>query len=243
LDGSSAQAQASGAAPGEAVGRASNPARGVAARAVAAWVILPLFFLVSGGTLAWWQAWAYCALCLVPMTVFFAYMMRHDPAFLARRLKVKEKERAQRLVQAWGFLSFSAILVLPGVDRRLGWSHVPLAVEIAALAVVLASYLAVLWVFMENRWAGRTVEKFDEQQVVSTGPYAIVRHPMYVGTIALYAATPPALGSWWALLPVIALVPMFVMRILNEEQVLVRELPGYEEYRQRVRYRLVPLLW
>jgi protein-S-isoprenylcysteine O-methyltransferase Ste14 len=217
--------------------------RGVAVKLVAAWIILPLLFLATGGSLAWWQAWVYCAVLLVPMSIFLIHMSRHDPQFLARRSKVREKERAQRSIQTWGSLVFVAVLILPGIDHRLGWSSPPLAAQLAATVLALLSYLAILRVFLENRWAGRTVETFAEQKVIATGPYAIVRHPMYTGTLALYLATPVALGSWWAALPVIALVPMFVLRIRNEEEVMLRELRGYEEYRRKVRYRLVPFVW
>jgi len=231
------------AAPEASVSEPAVAARGVAVKAAAAWIILPLFFLATGGSFAWWEAWVYCAVLLVPMTVFLIHMARHDPQFMARRLRVREKERAQRRIQAWGSLSFLAALVLPGIDHRLGWSHPPLAVVVAAMAIALLSYLSVLRVFLENRWAGRTVETFAEQRVISTGPYAIVRHPMYAGTTALFLATPVALGSWWALLPALSLVPIFVLRIRNEEEVLLRELAGYEEYRRKVRYRLVPFIW
>ncbi|MBN1944877.1 MAG: isoprenylcysteine carboxylmethyltransferase family protein [Bradymonadales bacterium] len=210
---------------------------------VAVWIILPLFFLATGGTLDWWEAWVYCALLLVPMTWFAVWMARRDPSFFERRFKLKEKEQAQRRLQAWGSLSFLAGLILPGLDHRFNWSDPPLLAVLVAMAVVLASYLAILRVFIENHWAGRTVETFAEQRVISTGPYALVRHPMYVGVLALYLATPVALASWWALLPMLTIVPMFVIRIRNEEEVLVRELPGYQEYRQKVRWRLVPKVW
>jgi protein-S-isoprenylcysteine O-methyltransferase Ste14 len=221
----------------------AGAARGVAAKAAAAWVSLPLFFLATGGSLVWWEAWVYSAVLLVPMTVFLIHMTRHDPQFLARRLEVREKQRTQRRIQAWGSLAFLAALVVPGIDHRFGWSNPPRVVVVAAMAIVLVSYLTVLRVFLENRWAGRTVETYAEQHVISTGPYAIVRHPMYAGSTALYLATPVALGSWWALLPVLTLVPIFVLRIRNEEEVLLRELSGYEEYRRKVRYRLVPFIW
>jgi protein-S-isoprenylcysteine O-methyltransferase Ste14 len=177
------------------------------------------------------------------MGIFIAYMSRHDPQFLARRAKVREKERAQRSIQIWGANVLVAALILPGIDHRFGWSIPPLAVQVAAMVLALLSYLGILRVFLENRWAGRTVETFAEQKVIATGPYAIVRHPMYTGVLALFLATPVALGSWWATLPVIALFPFSVLRIRNEEAVLLRELPGYEEYRRKVRYRLIPLVW
>jgi protein-S-isoprenylcysteine O-methyltransferase Ste14 len=217
--------------------------RGAAVKVVAAWIVLPLFFLATGGSIRWWQAWVYCAMLLGPMTLFIAYMARHDPEFIARRTKLRENDPAERRILAWGYPSLVAALVIPGLDRRFGWSEPSLAVVVAAQAAVLAGYLAVLRVFLENRWAGRTIETYANQQVISTGPYAIVRHPMYAGTIVLYVATPLALGSWWAVLPAVAFIPIFVLRIRHEEEVLLRELRGYGAYRQQVRYRLVPRVW
>jgi protein-S-isoprenylcysteine O-methyltransferase Ste14 len=218
-------------------------ARSAAVKVAAAWVLLPLFFLATGGDLAWWNAWTYCAVLLVPMTVFIVHVARHDPEFIVRRSTVREKERTQWWVQVVGTFFLLAALVIPGLDHRFGWSSVPLAAVVGALALSLGGYLVVVRVFLENRWAGRTIETYAGQQVISTGPYAVVRHPMYAGTSLLYLATPLALGSWWAMLPAIAFIPVFVFRIRNEEEVLVRELAGYAEYRRKVRQRLVPFVW
>jgi protein-S-isoprenylcysteine O-methyltransferase Ste14 len=215
-------------------------------RLAAAWIVLPSVFFVTAGTVRWREAWAYCAGLLVPMTVFVTYMQRHDPDFVARRLQSKEKERRQRRVIRCGYPLFGAALAVPGLDRRFGWSRPsppPAAVAAAALACCWGSYLFVLRVFWENRWAGRTVETFRHQTVVDTGPYRWVRHPMYTGAIGLYLSTPLALGSWWGIVPAIALIPIFVLRIQNEEEVLLRELPGYGEYREKVPFRLVPWMW
>lgn len=220
-----------------------NAMKKVVTKLVAAWIVLPLFFLFTGGAFVWWEAWVYCLLMLVPMTVFAVYMARQDPTFFDRRFKGREKEQTQRRIQAWGSPFFLAVLVIPGLDRRFGWSDPPPAVVLAALVLALMSYLEILWVFLANRWAGRTVEVLAAQEVISTGPYAIVRHPMYVGVLSLCLATPVALGSWWGLLPMLAIVPTIVFRILNEEQVLIHELPGYAEYRSQVRWRLVPHVW
>ena len=209
----------------------------------AAWILLPLFFLATGGDLAWWNAWAYCAILLAPMTAFIAYQLRHDPDFIVRRSTMREKEKTQRWVLVIGTPLWLGSFVIPGLDHRFGWSSPSSFVTVAGLVAVLASYLGILWVFLENRWAGRTVETFDGQQVISTGPYAIVRHPMYSCACVLYVATPVALGSWWAVPPALAFTLIFIPRILNEEAVLVRELAGYNEYRSRVRYRLMPFVW
>ncbi len=218
-------------------------AKRAAAKVVAAWVVLPLFFLVTGGSTDWWQAWTYCLVVLVPMTVFVAVMVRRHPEFIARRSTYREKERTQRNILAWGVAPLVGMFVLPGLDHRFGWSEPPAAAVIAAMLASLAGYLAILGVFVLNRWAGRTIETYEDQQVVSTGPYAIVRHPMYAASTVLYLATPLALGSWWAILPAAAFIPIFVLRIRHEEALLVRDLPGYDEYRRTVRYRLVPFVW
>ena len=226
----------------DALNRAGTT-RSAAVMAAAGWVSLPLFFLSSGGSFSWWQAWAYCAILLGPMTLFLVHAVRHDPEFIARRFKLREKERAQRRILAWGSPLLLAALIIPGLDYRFGWSEPPLAAVVAALALSLGGNLTILRAFLENRWAGRTIETYSGQEVVSTGPYAIVRHPMYAGAAALYLTTPVALGSWWALIPALAFIPVLVFRIRNEEEVLLRELPGYDEYRRRVRYRLVPFIW
>ncbi len=218
-------------------------ARSAAVKVVAAWILLPLFFLVTGGSVAWWQAWVYCAIILVPMTLFVARMIKRDPEFIARRSRYREKEGSQRRVLAWALPFQLAMFIVPGLDHRFDWSRPPLAAVLAAMAIALGGYLAILRVFSANRWAGRTVETYPDQELISTGPYAIVRHPMYAASLALYVATPVALASWWGALPALAFVPVFVLRIRNEEEVLVRGLRGYEEYRGKVRWRLVPRVW
>jgi len=146
-------------------------------------------------------------------------------------------------VGLWGGPLMLALYVMPGLDRRFGWSDPPPAAVVAAQALVLASYLATLWVFLVNRWAGRRIETIPGQKVVSTGPYAVLRHPMYTATLVFMFASAVALGSWWAVIPVILFVPVLVVRIRNEEEVLLRELPGYRDYLNKVRYRLLPLVW
>jgi protein-S-isoprenylcysteine O-methyltransferase Ste14 len=215
--------------------------RKVVTSLVLAWLLLPAFFLVTGGSLVWWEAWVYCAIVLVPMTLFVLRTLPRDPAFLERRLTMREKERTQRRLVTWSMPAFVALMLVPGLDRRFGWSAVPAAA--AADALVLAGYLGVLWVFSVNPWAGRTIDTIPGQQVVTTGPYAIVRHPQYASSSQVYLATPIALGSWWGLIPAALCVAVLVVRIGNEEAVLLRELPGYAEYRAKVRYRLIPGIW
>jgi protein-S-isoprenylcysteine O-methyltransferase Ste14 len=208
-----------------------------------AWVSLPSTLLVTAGTLDWWEAWVLSAIYLVPLTAFVARVARTNPEILERRLQVKEKERTQRRVIGFSLPLAVGMYGIPGLDRRFGWSAPPVAVEIAALVSVLAACLVVLNVVGSNRWAARTVETVPGQQVVSAGAYAVVRHPMYAALLAVYIATPIALGSWWAVIPAALFIPLFVVRIRNEEEVLVRELPGYDEYRRKVRFRLIPYVW
>jgi protein-S-isoprenylcysteine O-methyltransferase Ste14 len=158
-------------------------------------------------------------------------------------MQMREREHAQRRIISLSLLWFVLAFVLPGLDRRFGWSDVPMPVVIAADLLVLLGYGLIVLVFRENQYASRTVRVEQGQRVITTGPYAWVRHPMYLGVTVMYLASPVALGSWWALLPALLIVPILVARILNEEQVLERELPGYREYEQRTRRRLVPGVW
>lgn len=215
----------------------------VVIRLALAWLVMPLFFFAIAGSLTWWQAWVYIGVLLVPMTVFVMWMLRADREFLERRMQLREKERTQRRILSWSAPIFIALVAVPPLDWRFGWSTVATPAVVVAQALVLVSYLGLLRVFLENRWAGRTVEVVADQKLVTTGPYAVVRHPMYSCSIVLYLATPVALGSLWGLIPALLTIAILVARIGNEEQVLLRELAGYAGYQQEVRYRLLPGVW
>ena len=217
--------------------------RTVVTRGLAAVLVMGAAFFGTAGTFAYWQGWVYLGIIASLMLVALVYLMRNSPGLLERRMRTREKELAQRKVIGLSYLPLLAAFVLPGLDRRWGWSGVSPAVAVAAQVLVVLSYGFVILVFRENRFASRVVEVEQDQQVTSTGPYAIVRHPMYLGITLMYLATPLALGSYWALVPAAVIVPVLVARILNEEKVLERDLSGYGEYRQRVRYRLVPGIW
>jgi len=215
----------------------------VAVRVVSAFVIMGLIFFLPAGTLRYWQAWVYISILLFPMLVVMAWLFRDDPELLERRMKARERERRQRYIQMIGSLVFLGIYLLPGLDRRFGWSSVPLAVVIIADFVVLTGYGLIVLVFRENRYASRIVEVEEKQAVITTGPYALIRHPMYVGVLIMYLLSPLALGSYWAVLPSLPLILVLVARIKDEERVLTEKLAGYREYKQRVRYRLIPGVW
>lgn len=206
-------------------------------------VVIMVLVLLPAGTFRYWQAWAFLAALLVPMGTALVYLLRKDPALLERRMRVREKEAAQGLLITMGTLCYVLVFVLAGLDRRFGWSHVPGLVVLLADLLILLGYALFLQVLRANSYASRVVEVEQGQQLVTTGPYAVVRHPMYVATLAIFMAAPVALGSWWSLLPALPLFAVIVARIRNEEQVLGRQLAGYPEYMQHTRYRLVPGVW
>lgn len=210
-----------------------------------------LFLLLALGILlfapAWtfdyWQAWVYVGVVFVPFTCAMIYLVLTDPALVERRMRTREREPQQKWVQLLTGIWFMLIFVFPGLDKRLGWSSVPPGFVLGGDVVVLLGYLLVFLVLRENSYASRVVEVEAGQRVISSGPYALVRHPMYLGVLAMYLPTSLALGSYWGLIVALPLIPLMGARMLNEEKVLSAELPGYREYMQKVRYRLIPGLW
>jgi protein-S-isoprenylcysteine O-methyltransferase Ste14 len=158
-------------------------------------------------------------------------------------LRTEEKISEQKTIIRWARLVVFASLLLPGLDYRFGWSRVPLWLAILSQLFVFAGYLSTLWVMKENSFASRTVQVEEGQRVISTGPYRLVRHPMYFGAVLMLLFMSPALGSWWALPGFLLVIPLIVLRLLNEEKMLCRDLPGYSDYCLRTRSRLLPLLW
>jgi protein-S-isoprenylcysteine O-methyltransferase Ste14 len=205
--------------------------------------IIVLIIILPAGTWAYWQGWMYLGTLFIPMFFVIAYFSVKDPELLKRRMHTREKEAAQRKIIGLSFIYFLAAFILPGLDVRFGWSQVPPLVAIIADVFVFAGYMIFVWVMNFNSYLSRVVEVDTNQKVVSNGPYALVRHPMYFGVSIMYIASPLALGSYWAIIPAMLIVPLLVARIRNEEEVLLRELPGYAEYTQKVKYRLLPGLW
>jgi len=212
-------------------------------RVPAALAVLLALWLVAAGTARYWQAWAITGTFLVLLFLVGTYYLRADPDFLVHRMQVREKEAAQkRVTRIWTPLTILLIL-LPAFDTRFGWSQVPDRACVAAWLLMLAAYAFVIWVFRTNRFASRTIEVQAGQTVISSGPYAVVRHPMYAAQLVMFPALLVALGSWWAAAGSALIVVPLVLRILNEEDVLRRDLPGYGDYCARVRYRLLPGVW
>jgi len=206
-------------------------------------IVLGLLVLLPAGTLNYWQVYVYVGILVFPMIIVLFYFLRIDPRFLERRTRAKEKEKQQVLIAILSTFIFLAGFIIPGLDHRFSWSQVPAYISISADIVILLGYLIIFFVFKQNSYASRIIEVDEEQKVISTGLYGIVRHPMYVGVLIMYIPTPLALGSYWGLIP-FALLPLSLgLRILNEEKVLSANLNGYKEYCQKTRYRLIPFLW
>ena len=212
-------------------------------RSLFAVLFVAAFLFIPAGSFGFWQGWVFMALLFLPMPITSVYFLKRDPQLVERRLRTEEKSRAQKTIIRWAQLIVFASLLIPGLDYRFGWSRVPLGLTILSQVVFFAGYLITLWVMKENSFASRTVQVEEGQKVVSTGPYRLVRHPMYFGGVLMLLFTPGALGSWWALPGFLLAIPLIVLRLLDEEKMLCRDLPGYSDYCLRTRSRLLPLLW
>ena len=200
----------------------------------------------GAGTVDWWQAWLFLAVYFAASIAISYYLIRYDPALLARRMRGgpwAEKRPAQRLIMLIASAGFIALVVVPAIDERLGWSHMPAAIVFAGNVLMALGWLGTWFVFRENSFTAATIERAPDQRVISTGPYAIVRHPMYSSMLVMLLGMPIALGSWWGVSALVVMGPALIARIFDEEAFLVHELPGYAEYKQKVRYRLIPHLW
>ena len=206
-------------------------------------LMVGLLLFLPAGTLAYPGGWLLMGLLFVPMLVAGFVMYFRSPDFLAKRLDAKEKQAAQKGVLAAAGLMFVAGFVVAGLDFRFGWSQMPKAVTVVSAVLFLLSYALYAEVMRENAYLSRTIRVEEGQTVVDTGLYGIVRHPMYTATIVLFLMIPMILGSWYALV-VFAVYPAIILvRLKDEEDLLTRQLPGYAEYKQKVRYRLVPYIW
>jgi protein-S-isoprenylcysteine O-methyltransferase Ste14 len=201
---------------------------------------------IAAGTFQYWQAWLFLAVFFTSSLAMTFYLMENDPKLLERRSKggpTAEGTTAQKIIMSFASAGFVALLIVPALDRRFGWSTMPTCVSLVGDALFMASYLAIMYVFRENTFAASTIAVEPEQKVISTGPYAHVRHPMYAWGFLLLIASPLSLGSWWGLIVFIPLMPVLIWRLLDEEAFLRKNLAGYAEYCDRVKYRLVPFVW
>ena len=209
-------------------------------------VVMAAILFNTAGTVNYWQAWVFLLILITLSLLITIYLIRNDPELLRRRMRggpTAEKRVSQRVIMIFTSLGFIGLLVVPGLDRRFGWTTVPLFVVIAGDALVLLGYYFIFLVFRQNTYSSATIELAANQKVIDSGPYSLLRHPMYAGALLYLLGTPLALGSYWGLVPFVAVIPFLIWRIFDEEMMLTRELEGYGEYKQRVRYRLVPGVW
>jgi protein-S-isoprenylcysteine O-methyltransferase Ste14 len=209
-------------------------------------VVLALMIFLPAGSIHYWQGWLFWINFAVCCFAFNSYFLRHDPALVERRLRAgpaAEREPLQKRIQAFASIFVGAIFIVSAIDYRIGWSTVPTSVVVLGNVLVAIGFWLIFWVFRANSFASSTIELSAGQSVIDTGPYALVRHPMYAAAFLLFCGVPLALGSWWGLLVLLALIVVLVVRLLDEEVFLARNLPGYAEYCAKIPYRLLPGVW
>jgi protein-S-isoprenylcysteine O-methyltransferase Ste14 len=209
-------------------------------------LVLATSLFLPAWTFAYWQAWVFLAVFAVSVLLITLYLMKKDQKLLERRVKgvpTAEKETIQKIIQSLAGIAFIAIFVLSALNHRFGWSVVSIYFVVAGDILVMLGLFIVFLVFKENTFTSAIIEIDVEQKVISTGPYALVRHPMYIGAFVMLIGVPLALGSWWGLLAVIPIVLVIIWRLLDEERFLLKNLSGYPEYRNTVKYRLIPFIW
>jgi protein-S-isoprenylcysteine O-methyltransferase Ste14 len=208
--------------------------------------VMAALLFVPAGTSDYWQAWTFLAIYFASSLALTLYLMKEDPALLQRRMRggpTAEKDPVQKIIMVIASLGFIGLLVVPALDHRFAWSQMPPFMALAGEVLVGTGWLAIFFVFRENSFTSATIELAPDQQVISTGPYALVRHPMYAGALVMLLGIPIALGSWWGILVVAAMLPALIWRLFEEEKFLARNLAGYVDYQNRVRYRLIPKVW
>ena len=210
---------------------------------VVGFALLVALLFMPAGTWQFYQAWVLLGVLFVPMAIMGAVMLVKNPELLSKRLNVKEKEQEQKWVVALSGLLFVANFVVAGLNFRYCWCVLPWWVVGAASVVFLFAYALYAEVLRENAYLSRTIEVQENQQVISTGLYGIVRHPMYAATLLLFSVMPLVLASPISFLLMLLYIPIIHIRIKNEEKVLTEGLKGYKEYKQKVKYKVIPFIW
>ena len=198
---------------------------------------------LPAGTFDFWEGWAFLLVLFIPLFFAFFYMIKYQRVLLERRLKYRERREKQRFIQPLITLLFFAAMVTGGIDHRFGWSRVPAWLVILSDLTMFAGYVLFIRTMIYNEYASRTIEIRKGQKLIDTGPYALVRHPMYAAGILMYLLTPLALGSFWAIIPLLLMFLMLIFRIFDEEKALIAGLKGYKRYMKKVKCRLVPGIW
>lgn len=206
-------------------------------------VVFGLCFFLPAGTLDYWQGWVYMAVIGIPAVFVVNYLLKHDTELVRRRMQFKEKEVQQSKLVKFGSIFYLFIFLVPGFDKRYMWSSVPDWFVVLSDAIVFIGYMICFVVFRQNSYASRIIEVEEGQKVITSGLYSVVRHPMYIGVCLMMCFTPIALASYWALIPAHIIPVVLIIRILNEEKVLRKDLIGYNEYCEKTKYRLIPYIW
>jgi protein-S-isoprenylcysteine O-methyltransferase Ste14 len=209
-------------------------------------IIMAAIIFLPARTLDYWQAWIFLAVFFGSVLAITFYLMKNDPKLLERRVNAgpgAEQGKTQKIIQSLAAIAFIAMFVVSALDHRFAWSAVPPYVSVLGDVLVALGLYFVFLVFKENSFASGTIEVGAEQRVIATGPYALVRHPMYIGALVMLLGVPLALGSCWGVLTIIPMVLVLVARLLNEEKFLAKNLAGYSEYQTKVKSRLLPLIW
>ena len=206
-------------------------------------IMVGLLLFVPVGTFDYWNAWLFIALLFIPMLLLGVVLAVKSPDLLEKRLNSKEKESEQSVVVILSLIMFLGGFIVSALDYRFGWSKMPTVVVVVAAVILLISYGLYAEMMRENAYLSRTVEIQEEQKVIDTGLYGIVRHPMYSVTTLLFLSIPLVLGSWIGFIIFLVYPLILVKRIKNEEKVLEEGLPGYKEYKEKVRYRMIPFIW
>jgi protein-S-isoprenylcysteine O-methyltransferase Ste14 len=204
---------------------------------------LGIMLFAPAWTFDYWQAWIYLFIFGISVLLIYIYLYKSDSKLLERRLNRTEKEKSQKRAQFFIYILYICLFILSSLDHRFIWSNVPFSVVIVGDFLVSFGYFIIFIVLKENTYASATIELTPDHKVISTGAYALVRHPMYLGAIVLLLGTPLALGSWWGLLIFLLITYAITVRLLDEEKFLSQDLSGYNEYCQKTRYRLIPLIW
>ena len=213
---------------------------------VALAAVMGLLIFGAAGTISYWQGWAYLAVFTSASVLMTGYLMKRDPALLERRMiggPTAEKRPAQKLIMWFASIGFIALIVVPPIGYRLHGSTLPPSVNLIGDALVAIGFYLIFLVYRENTFTSATIEVAENQRVISTGPYAIVRHPMYASASLYLVGTPLALGSLWGFVPLALMILVLIWRLLDEERFLEKNLSGYTDYQSRVRHRLIPFVW
>ena len=206
-------------------------------------LLVGVLLFIPAGSVKYWQAWLLICILFIPMFIAGLIMMKTSPELLRKRLNAREEEGEQKEVVLFSGLMFLAAFVLAGFNWRFGWIPLPKAVSYIAAVVFLLAYALYAQVLRENEYLSRTIEVQENQRVIDTGLYGVVRHPMYMSTVFLFLSMPLVLGSLISFVIMLAYIPIIAKRIRNEEEVLEEGLKGYREYKNKVRYKVIPFIW